>query len=492
MFEDEFDEEDGYAAPSSMRQSVGAAPAPRPAGALAAFDPEFMRSLFPQPPKSDIPDLPNPVDPGAKWRAFAAGVLEGGPRFSGSLASGLKAMGAQETKDAELMSRYVPQALRLKQQRQMEEMRRAQMQQQQMQGWTQNLLGSVAPLVGSGAPLNPAQIQAAVGSAVQMGRVPPQLAERFLATLPQDPEAMQAHLANMMRAQADPFAAFRPPQVRSIGPNSTLLSVSPDGRSASVLHENKTERDNAFIQMLRQAGIDPASPQGQEIIRRRLQKETTHAPGTQVNMRQEGAEAKAVGEGFGKMFNDLQRDALNAQGKLGSVRRMEQLLEGVSTGKLTPLITDIQGYAAELGIKLSDKLGQKEAIEALTNEMALQARDPSGGAGMPGAMSDQDRQFLVRITPGLSKSPEGNRLILETHRRLHRRSIDVARLANQYRMRNGQMDSGFLVELEQWSAANPLFADLQQRMGGGAPRGGAQPDAKALLERARQLREGAK
>lgn len=492
MYEDDDFEEDTEAPSAPVARAAPRPAAARPGvGALAAFDPEFMRGLFPEPPQEE-PMPRSPVDPRAQWLAFSAGVLKGGPRFGSELSSGLSAMAAQRTKDAQIEQLYQTQAMRMKLQRQVAEQRRAQQQMQQMQGWTRNMLGSVAPLVSSGqGPLDPAQVAQAVQSAVQTGQVPPQLAERFLGSLPQDPEALRSHLTNMMRAQADPFTAFKAPTTRAIGPNSSIVSISADGSSAKPLYTNRTPKENAFLGLLQAAGIDPNSPEGKQLIQARLRKEATHAPapGVKVDLRQENAESKAVGEGFGKMFNDLQRDAMQAQNRLGSLSRMSQLMEGVSTGKLTPLITDIQGYAAELGIKLSDKLGEKEAIEALTNEMALQARDPSGGAGMPGAMSDQDRNFLVRITPGLSKSPEGNRLIIETQRRLHRRSIDVARLAAAYRRRNGTLDDGFLVELEQWSAANPLFADLQRRMGAEPARPVDPNRAQELLRRAEALRK---
>jgi hypothetical protein len=89
--------------------------------------------------------------------------------------------------------------------------------------------------------------------------------------------------------------------------------------------------------------------------------------------------------------------------------------------------------------------------------MALQLRNPSGGAGMPGALSDADRVYLQSMTPGLTKTPEGRKLISETMITLAKRDQDVAKLARDYRKKNGGFDEGFYNELATWSAANPLF-----------------------------------
>ena len=192
-----------------------------------------------------------------------------------------------------------------------------------------------------------------------------------------------------------------------------------------------------------------------------LQKElsSASAPRTVVttDMRQEGAEAQTVGKGFGEQFMKSQEAGLNADGKIARLQRMEQLMEGVRTGKLTPKITQVTAIAESLGIKIDPTLDSKQAIEALTNEMALQLRNPSAGAGMPGQLSDKDREFLMTLPPGLEKTKGGNRLLIETAMKLAQRDKDVARIAREYRKKHGSIDEGLYSELEAFSEANPLF-----------------------------------
>lgn len=138
--------------------------------------------------------------------------------------------------------------------------------------------------------------------------------------------------------------------------------------------------------------------------------------------------------------------------------RMEQLLNDVDTGKLTPVGMEVSGYLRSIGVPVDAKLGNKQAAEALASNIALENRNPSGGAGMPGAMSDGDRKFLQNMGPNLAQTPEGRKLIVETKRKILQRDQEVAQLARDYRKRNnGKIDDGFLQELQDFSNKNPLF-----------------------------------
>jgi hypothetical protein len=171
----------------------------------------------------------------------------------------------------------------------------------------------------------------------------------------------------------------------------------------------------------------------------------------------EREESKAIGKFFGESFAKSQEAGLNAQGSLNRLNRLDQLLEGVDTGKFAPLGLEVAKTAQTFGLNIDPKLSNKEAAVALSSEIALQLRNPSGGAGMPGAMSDQDRAFLAGMVPGIEKTPQGRKEILETAKKLAQRDVDVARLARQYRQKKGTIDEGFYDELARFSSANPLF-----------------------------------
>ncbi len=185
-----------------------------------------------------------------------------------------------------------------------------------------------------------------------------------------------------------------------------------------------------------------------------------------VVLKQEGEESKTVGKFFGDQYAEIQKAGIDAYGKVNRLSRMEQLLSGLETGKFTPAMTEVKSALDSLGIKIDPNLGSAQAAQALSNELALQMRNPSGGAGMPGAMSDADRNFLSATVPGLAKTPGGNRQLIETAKRLAQRDQQVAQMAREYRKQNGHLDEGFYQQLQQFSEANPLFKDMGAASGG--------------------------
>lgn len=203
---------------------------------------------------------------------------------------------------------------------------------------------------------------------------------------------------------------------------------------------------------------------------------------TKVSMTEEKEEAKKVGGGFGEQYITLQKADLDSRAKVSKYDRMDQLLSQIETGKLEPAKTSIQAIAESLGLDVDKSLPSKQAFQALSGEIALSLRNPSGGAGMPGALSDKDLAFLQSMTPDLGKTTEGNRLIIETARKLAKRDQDVAKMAREYRKKHGQFDEGFFDELAVYSDKNQLFAERPTGgKKGAAPSGkAAQPQADSI------------
>jgi hypothetical protein len=129
----------------------------------------------------------------------------------------------------------------------------------------------------------------------------------------------------------------------------------------------------------------------------------------------------------------------------------------VTSGALAENISGLKGLAASLNIDIAGR-GSEEAIQSITNRFALELRNPSGGAGMPGAMSDSDRTFLASIPPGLSKTPAGRALIAQGMRSVNDRDRQIANMAQRYEERVGRLDNGFIKEMREWSDANPLLS----------------------------------
>jgi hypothetical protein len=293
-------------------------------------------------------------------------------------------------------------------------------------------------------------------------------------------EMMQAQADDLRRKQAsakaldDAISQLPPEQQAAARMNPQAFAsqflkepketVIPAGgvlaRNGQIIASNPRVEAKTELAKLMGDLENTTDPRMRAILQNRINKLTTHAPASTTNvvMTQEKEEAKAVGKAAGESFNEIQKSASEANTKISRYDRIGQLLEGVNTGKLTPTATQISALADSVGIKIDPKLGEKQAAAALSNEIALTLRNPSGGAGMPGALSDRDREFLVSMTPNLSNIPEGNKLLIDTAKKLAKRDQDVARMARDYRQRNGSFGPGFYEELQRYSDANPLFA----------------------------------
>lgn len=167
---------------------------------------------------------------------------------------------------------------------------------------------------------------------------------------------------------------------------------------------------------------------------------------------------KKIGENYGTIYNNLQNAAMGNPAKIAKTQRVGQLLADYEGGKLSKSAMNVAQIGNSLGIKIDPKLPAKEAAEALSGEIALSLRDTSSGAGMPGAMSDADREFLKGMTPNLSLTADGRKQIIDSKVKVMEREVQVAKMARQYKQKYGGINEDFFNQLQQWSDRNPIFA----------------------------------
>lgn len=284
-----------------------------------------------------------------------------------------------------------------------------------------------------------------------------------------DPEqliAYQLAVADPLKNGAAFASSLKPKEPKYQAMGDTLLAISPGGIKEAWKKPEQIDPNKPF--MVQNGQVVPNTAYQQFELDRASRGAARSV--TNVINKQEGKEAEAVGKFFGESYADVLKGGMNAQGAMNRYNRLEQLLDGVDTGKFAPIGLEIAKGAEALGLRIDPNLANKEAAVALSSEIALQLRNPSGGAGMPGAMSDADRNFLAGMVPGIEKTPQGRKLILQTAKQLAKRDIEVANLARQYRQKRGTIDEGFYQELEQYSAQNPLFPRSPK-----VPQGGPRP-----------------
>jgi hypothetical protein len=214
-----------------------------------------------------------------------------------------------------------------------------------------------------------------------------------------------------------------------------------------------------------------------------LQQKRATANMTTINMpkQEEAFQNKygaAGGEAAGKLMYETIPGALTRISQLDALKSSVAALEaaGGDTNKMAPL----KQKATELmhafnmdptALGLPADPGPYQAISAITNKLALDARSTADGAGMPGAMSDADRIFLTQTVPSIQDSPTGLKMKVEIAEKVARRQTEAAAQWNKY----PQTQAGWAQFQQDWikyNQENPIFGpDDMKKIAGlqGAP-----------------------
>lgn len=248
-----------------------------------------------------------------------------------------------------------------------------------------------------------------------------------------------------------------------VPPGSTVVSPTDPSKTLFTA-PTKPERPSSIGQMIQERDLLPIGHPQREVYDAAIRKATTHAPAASATVinKQETEFGKAVGKKFGEQYVGLMEADMAAPGTIARYQRLGSLLGDVKTGKFQGTIVDLKAAAKSLGVDLTalgvrDDVAPAQAADALSKQMALDLRNPAGGAGMPGALSDKDREFLVKMVPSIENDPDAVKQMIEYRVKLAKREQDVARMAREYRNRTGKFDEGFFTELRAFSDKNPLF-----------------------------------
>lgn len=194
------------------------------------------------------------------------------------------------------------------------------------------------------------------------------------------------------------------------------------------------------------------------------------APPNQVNVntKTETAFGQAFGKGEGEAASALANDVGNAA--VSQIQQLDALKQAVGalqsaggdTGALARLGLQATQIAQGLGLDpkslgLPENAGPAETINAISNRLAMEARNPAGGAGMPGAMSDADRAFLSQTVPNLGDSPQGIAMKIDIAQKAAARKAQMSAEWNAYPDQTQAGWSKFKQDWKKYTDANPLF-----------------------------------
>lgn len=213
-------------------------------------------------------------------------------------------------------------------------------------------------------------------------------------------------------------------------------------------------------------------------------------PGIALQTDEQAAYDKARATAFAKTAETIAQDTATARSMRGNLDLLDQLYKdpNVTQGAAAESISNLKNLGASVGVDVKG-LGAEQAVQSITNKMALQLRSTADGGGMPGSMSDSDRRFLSNMTPGLANSPEGRALISSAMRATAERQLKIGEMATQYEQQNGRLDVGFQKQVQDYANANPLFANQKVPAAAAAP---APLDLQSLARQELQRRQKGK
>ena len=202
---------------------------------------------------------------------------------------------------------------------------------------------------------------------------------------------------------------------------------------------------------------------------------------------QQGQYDKTTDEQFAKESFAIRE---GASGALGDMRMLTLLDKAINDpqalqGGLADFNLAVRKIGATFGVPTGNT-SPAEMINALGNQLALRLRDPSNGAGMPGSLSDSDRQFLKSMSISLGNSPEANRQLVQYYLKLQQKNLAREELRQQYVSKTGRLDEGWAA---QDIALQKQFMTPETGAGGGTAAGDAINAAKSAPGGARVIRQ---
>lgn len=173
--------------------------------------------------------------------------------------------------------------------------------------------------------------------------------------------------------------------------------------------------------------------------------------------------AGQMGIDFAKDYQGIRASAKNAQDLMGQYDLVQKALDaGLETGATADAVNSARKIGLAMGLDVDEKKIQgAELIKSVANQMALTMRNPESGMGMPGSLSDKDISFLKQANVGIDTTTGGNRLLIDTYKRVQQRRIEISKLANAYVKKHGQLDAEFADTVTAFNEANPMFEDME-------------------------------
>jgi hypothetical protein len=211
--------------------------------------------------------------------------------------------------------------------------------------------------------------------------------------------------------------------------NDQVLNDFRRAQTAALKAPEKEKLDQDVVEFIQVTGTQRSDPKFGEKFVAYKQSLKGPAPSTHITMPPaEKAGSIELAKLNAKGVSERNKAAQLTFSSDAKLARIEQAIaRGAQTGRGEEFILDLKGLGATIfGIDFKESDDEAEVIRKISNEMALEMRNPDAGLGLPGSISNKDLDFLKAAVAGLQRSEAGNLKIIEYSRRINKFKRDVA------------------------------------------------------------------
>lgn len=206
-----------------------------------------------------------------------------------------------------------------------------------------------------------------------------------------------------------------------------------------------------------------------DIDLRKLEQDRLEAdPSYQAQQEYSKEEAKEAVKSNFDSYNQIKTQYQADQKQALQLSQIENLFErGLKTGKVEEAVKPMREWLVATGLADKDTANQislQQGMTALGNQLALRLRNPESGMGLTGNTSDRDVTFLLDGIETLSKTPEGNKIILDMQKASMEHNAKQFKYVAKLRSdNNGKLPKDFDQKIVEWNDSNPIFSDKQSK-----------------------------
>lgn len=121
-----------------------------------------------------------------------------------------------------------------------------------------------------------------------------------------------------------------------------------------------------------------------------------------------------------------------ARTKMDTYTVAMELIKNAEQGRFIGAALGVARIGKAMGLEVDPKWNDTQALQMLSNKLAMEARSTSQGAGLAGNTSDKDLAFLKQSVIGITNPQEVNRISVEIEFGKAKRDYDLSNLATKY------------------------------------------------------------